>query len=159
MTVDYWLRIKKFLSANNQIPHSNSHSQSNSFFYLRPMSKYISIIIFSLYLSVQVTGSYAQSFSGLLSNTNANIDSELSSLMKDLDLTNDQGIVLGMLILKYSLEFDYKEFENASDVKKYSMVKSKFKDIDKDLKDVLDKRQYKVYKKKKKEIRKKMVKG
>lgn len=116
-------------------------------------------IIFLLYLSVQVIESYPQNNNYLRSNQTINIDSEISSLMKELELSNDQTIVIGMLILKYSLDFDYKQYENASDVKKYAIVKSKLKELDKDLKDVLDKRQFKVYKKKKKTIKKKLMKG
>lgn len=110
-------------------------------------------------MSTQAITVNAQLGKGSRTDLNINIQTELSELMDELKLSNDQTIVIGMLILKYSLEFDYKEFENASDTKKYMMAKSQFKEIDKDLKDVLDKKQFKVYKKKKKEIRKKLIKG
>ena len=110
-------------------------------------------------MSTQVIDTYAQPGMGSHTELEINIQAELSQLMEELNLTDEQGVVIGLLILKYSLEFDFKEFENASDVKQYSMLKSQLKEVDKDLKEVLDKRQFKIYKKKKKEIRKKLRKG
>ena len=123
------------------------------------MLKTISIFLLTICLSVQVFDSYAQPNNKKNANTDLNIDAELSELMNDLKLTDDQGVVIGLLILKYSLEYDYKEFQAASKAKQYTMVKAMIKELDKDLKDVLDKRQYKIYKKKKKEIKKKLMKG
>ena len=76
--------------------------------------------------------------------------------MNELELNNDQKLYIGMLILKYSLEFDFKEFEDASKVKQYSMAKSKIKELDKELKVILTKQQFKTYKRHKRELKKEL---
>ena len=123
-------------------------------YYLHIMLKTLSIFLLTICLSVQSFDTSAQSNAG----PNVNIDAELSELMNDLKLTDDQGVIIGLLILKYSLEYDYNEYQTASKAKQYTMVKAMVKELDKDLKEVLDKKQYKIYKKKKKEIKKKLMK-
>jgi len=101
---------------------------------------------------------YAQADSEIHVNGSSNLDREFSSLMNDLELRTDQKLVLGILILKYAAEFNFSEFEDATKAKQYTMARSTIKDLDKDLKEVLDKQQYKVYKKHRKRIKKELLK-
>ena len=113
--------------------------------------------LFSLILGLSFSQHLsAQSGSKTHVNTDINIDKEISDLMNELELNNDQKLYIGMLILKYSLEFDFKEFEDASKVKQYSMAKSKIKELDKELKVILTKQQFKTYKRHKRELKKEL---
>ena len=114
--------------------------------------------ILAFFISVQILPQQilAQGTSQTHINSDINIDKEISELMNELDLSNDQKLYIGMLILKYSLEFDIKEFEEASKMKQYTLAKAKIKEMEKELKPILSKQQYKIYKKHKKELRKEL---
>ena len=116
------------------------------------------LLSFLLFLCLSIPFVQAQP-NQLSINGNTGIDKEISSLMNELDLSADQKMVLGMLILKYSMEFDYKAFNDGSKTKQYSIIKKKIKQLDKDLKEVLNKDQFKIYKKRKKAIRKQLMQG
>ena len=117
-------------------------------------------IIFSvLILITPITELRAQNKSEIHIDGSSNLDKEISSMLNDLDLRNEQKLVIGILMLKYAAEFDFSEFENSSKAKQYTMAKSKIKEFDKDLKEVLDKQQYKVYKKHRKLIKKELMKS
>lgn len=116
------------------------------------------LICFLLLLILPVSDGFAQSDSEIHIEGSTNLDNEISQLMNDLNLSNDQKIIVGLLVLKYGTSFDYKEFESASKARQYAMAKKTIKEIDKELKDVLDKKQYKIYKKRKKAIKKELMK-
>ena len=77
--------------------------------------------------------------------------------MNDLDLRTDQKIALGIIVMKYATSFDYSKFEDSSKSKQYAMARSTIKDLDKDMKAILDKKQFKIYKKHKKKIKKELL--
>ena len=113
--------------------------------------KCLKIILLLLVITAPVYTATAQ-FNNEIHVNGLSLYKEISDLMNELELNDQQKIVIGLLILKYSLEFDYKKFEDASNTKKYTMAKAKIKELDKELKDVLDKQQFKTYKKRRKAI-------
>ena len=89
---------------------------------------------------------------------NSRIDQEISLLLNELELKDEQKIVIAILLLKYVAEFDQEEFEDATTLKQLSIAQQAIKKMDKDFKVILDKRQFKVYKKHKKAIKKEIKK-
>ncbi len=122
----------------------------------------IRLLVFTLLALVLITPINelrAQEKSEIHTDGSSNLDKEISSMLNDLDLRTDQKLVIGLLMLKYAAEFDFSEFENSSKTKQYTMAKSKIKELDRDLKEVLDKQQFKVYKKHRKLIKKELMKS
>lgn len=91
-------------------------------------------------------------------NGDSGLDKEIAVLMNDLDLSTDQKIMVGMLIMKQTLDFDYQKFNKASETGQYLILKKELRQMEGELKGILDKKQYKVYKKSKKALRKELKK-
>ncbi len=123
------------------------------------MIRLLIFTISALLLMAPLTELRAQDLSELHLNSSSGLDQEISEMLNDLDLRNNQKLVIGILMLKYATEFNFSEFENSSKTKQYTMAKSKMKAFDKDLKEVLDKQQFKVYKKHRKKIKKELLKS
>jgi len=123
------------------------------------MKRLLFSIVLALVLIAPINELLAQGPSEIHVDGTSNLDKEISSMLNDLELRTDQKLVIGLLMLKYAAEFDFSEFENSSKTKQYTMAKSKIKELDKDLKEVLDKQQYKTYKKHRKLIKKELLKS
>lgn len=99
----------------------------------------------------------AQPQSTISIHSGSGFEKEIASLMNDLNLTGEQKLVIGIVMLKHASSFDYSSFENASKTKQYKLAKKAINSLDKDLKEILDKSQFKVYKKHKKQLRKELI--
>lgn len=97
--------------------------------------------------------SSAQTSAEVRVDSDFTIDKEISILMNELELKNDQKLAIAMLLLKYASEFDLTEFDDASKAKQYNIARKSIRQMDKDLKGILDKGQYKTYKKSKRKIK------
>ncbi len=120
------------------------------------MSLKRSLFAIFVFLSLSFTAN-AQFGNSIHVGNDSGLEKEFSELINDLELRNDQKLALGIIVLKYTASFDFNEFEDASKSKQYAMARSTIRDLDKDLKEILDKRQFKVYKKHKKKIKKELM--
>ena len=123
------------------------------------MIRLLFFTLLALVLITPINELRAQNKSEIHVDGSSNLDKEISSMLNDLNLRTDQKLVIGLLMLKYAAEFDFSKFENSSKTKQYTIARSKIKELDKDLKEVLDKQQFKSYKKHRKIIKKELMKS
>lgn len=98
-----------------------------------------------------------QSFSNI--SNRVDLERQLNLLINDLNLTWDQKLSLGIITLNHSSQFDFTRFQNAGKMKQYCMFNVAIRKLEKDIKPILSKEQFKIYKKHKKKLRKSLVKS
>lgn len=112
--------------------------------------------ILVLVLLLQSFFLHSQPRSEIFINSNSGLEKTLSGLVNELELSDEQKLVIGMIILKHALNFNYSEFEKKSDAGKYVEIRALVKEIDAEMKEVLTKKQYKIYRKKKRALKKEL---
>jgi len=120
------------------------------------MIKYLLYSLFGLFLLGHPATSFSQQYTEVHISEDFSFDKELDDLLKNLDLSTEQKISIGIVILKHSLEFNYKKYDGTTEMKQYQMINAKINELDKDLKEILDKGQFRKYKKWKKKVKREL---
>lgn len=122
------------------------------------MKQYIIGIFGLLIFTAGFTNSIAAHSSSNITDKAA-LEKQLNLLIVELNLTWDQKLSLGIITLKHSSQFDFVKFEQAGKIKQYRMANTAIRKLEKEIKPILNKEQFKIYKKHKKHLRKGLMKS